>query len=323
MSELNNQPSYQRGKKKYESNKTLAQIWMGRGIMIGIVLIVAIILYNFGFTVYLLFAKPDVDGPLIWSTVDGIGYSAKGGEPSGYFRLPTTSSEPIKNPRFNVIAGRLFYISPDTQSVCVVQPGQPERWVSLEAALGTECTVRDIRPLGKDAVMFLGYPKASDPDSLPMPVAAARLGLEAQDATPLGPQDVIVGADGNTFERTATGFAGVTDSPTKVVAWDYDFAKKRLYAVDGKTVFSIAGADRNEFGLGPLYFIKNVYAVNGEVWLAAVKPFKAGHLLLSYGPDGSFKKLKLKDKTDIRPPFIRPTPEMVELLHKISGGIQE
>lgn len=323
MSELNNQPSYQTGRKRYESTKTLAQIWTGRGIMIGIVLVVAIILYNFGFTVYLLFAKPDKDEPLIWSTAEGIGYSAKGGEPTGYFKLPTTAGEPVRNPRFNVIGGKLIYYSPEIQSACVAAPGQPERWVSLESALGTDCTVRDIRPLGKDAVMFVAYPKNSDPDTLPMPIAAARLALNAYDATPLGPQDVVIGPDGKTFERTASGFTGVTDSPTKVVAWDYAFTQTRLYTSDGKTVTSVAEGNRFEFGLGPLYYIRNVWAVDDEVWLSAVKPFRAGQLLLSYGSDGSFRKLKLKDKVDIRPPFIKPTPEIVELLTKLSGGIQE
>ena len=292
-------------------------------ILIGVILIVAIILYNFGFTVYLLFAKPDKDGPLIWSTTEGIGYSARGGDPTGYFRLPTTAGESVKNPRFNIVGGKLIYYAPEIQSVCIAGLDEPERWVSLESALGSDCTVRDIRPVGKDAVMLVGYPKGSDPDALPMPVAAARLSLNASEATPLGAQDLMMGPDGKTFERTASGFAGVTNSPTRIVAWDYSFSQNRVYASDGKTVSSIAGSTRSDFGLGPLYFVKNVYAVGDEVWLAAVKPFKSGHLLLSYGPDGSFRKLKLKDKTDIRPPFIKATPEIVELLTKISGAVQE
>lgn len=315
--------SYQSGRKKYESNKTLAQIWTGRAILGGVILIVGFFLYQFGFNFYLLFAKPDLDGPLIWATKQGIGYSAKGGERSGVFKLPSVGGEVVENPRFAVVGGNLVYFNPANQSLCITNGDDTPRWIMMENQLGPDATIRDIRPIGGNAAILVAYPKAADPDALGSPAAAFRYTMGAGDVTPMDPQDVELGPENKSVARTAGGFTGVTGAPKTVVSWDYDFGTSTLFASEGKSVAAIRSGGRTDFGLGPLYFIRHVQATGGEVWLTAVKPFRSGHLLLSYGPDGRFRRLKLKDEAEIRPPFVKVTPEMLEVLNKVSGGVTE
>ncbi len=319
MSEATTPPSR---RKRYESRKTVAQIWTGRAIMGGILAAVGFILYQFGFTVYLLFAKPDFDGPLIWATSEGIGYSKNGGERSGVYQLPSNTGDKVQNPRYNIVGGNLVYYSPDNHSLCIANSTDPTRWIALEASMG-DCTIRDIRADGTAAVTLIGYPKNSDPDALPQAVSAGRYVFGANDVVPVELSDAIRG-NNKVVDRNGASFKGVTGAPsTKIVAWDYDPKSDVFAASDGKTLTAIKSGTKFEFGLGTLYFIRNVQVLNGEVMMAAVKPFRSGHLLLSYGPDGAFRKLKLKDKSDIRPPFIKATPEVVELLTKVSGGVTE
>ncbi len=318
MSEATTPPS---GRKRYESRKTVAQIWTGRAILGGIIAVVGFVLYQFGFTVYLLFAKPDTDGPLIWATDEGIAYSKNGGERTGVFQLPSTTGDKVQKPRFNIVGGSLVYYSPDSHSLCVASSTEGPRWVPLETAMG-DCTVRDIRPDGDVAVILIGYPKGGDPDVLPQAVSAARYVIGANDVTPMELGDAIRDK-AKTVERKGNSFVGVSGAPSKIVSWDFEPKTDTFAASDGKTLTAIKGGVKKEFGLGTLYFIRNVQASGGEIWMAAVKPFRSGHLLLSYSPDGTFKKLKLKDKSDIRPPFLKATPDVVELLTKVSGGVTE
>lgn len=320
MSESSYEP---KGRKRYESNKTLAQIWTGRAIMLGVVAIIGLGLYKFGFNTYLLFARPDRDGALVWATTEGIGYSEGGGERSGVFKLPSIAGDSVQNPRFNIVGNNLVYYSPDAQSVCAVSPGQTARWMSVEAALGSDATIRDIRPMGSNAVLLVAYPKGDDPDVRPMPVAAFKYTFGTSELTPMEAVDAVFDGKGKSIARTGSGFTDVTGGPAKVVSWDYDFKSSMLVASEGKSVTTIASGKKNEFGLGMLYFIRSVAVIDGDVWMTAVKPFKAGYLLVSYSPDGAFKRLKLKDKAEIRSPFLKVTPEMLELLNQVSGGVTE
>lgn len=318
MSETQTKP---KEKKRYESTKTLAQIWTGRGILIGILAVIGIILYQFGFTVYLLFAKPDADGPLIWASPEGIGYSEKGGEQTGVFRLPTMGGEKVQNPRYTIVGGYLVYYSPETHSLCVTNGADNPRWIPLETVMG-ECRVREIRPDGDVAVILLGYPTGSASDALPAPVSVARHVLGTNDAVSIEARDVI-GTKAKSVERTGGSFTGIAGAPSDINSWSYDPATDLFAAGDGKTITAIRGGAKREFGLGVLYYLRGLQVVGDEVWVAAVKPFKAGHLLLSYGSDGSFKKVKLKSKSEIRPPYMKATPEIVEMLGRVSGGVSE
>lgn len=303
------------GRKRYASTKTSAQIWTGRAILGGIIALVVLVLYNFGFGIYLLFAAPKSEGALLWATNDGIAYSKSGGERTGVFKLPGSTGESVSNPRCLAVADKFVYYDPQGQSLCVLAPGETPRWVDLAPVLA-DSKARDLRPIGNAGVLVVGYGKSDDNDALPPVAAAARYMFGAPDATAVDPADV----------RFAPDAKSTVTAPTPApVSWDYDFKNQVLVASRGTSVEVNRGGVTQEFGLGVLYFIRHVSATAkaGEVWMTAVKPFKSGHLVLAYTADGKFQRVVLKDKNDLRPPFINATPELVDLLTKASGGVQE
>jgi len=303
------------GRKRYASTKTSAQIWTGRAVLGGIIAIVGLVLYNFGFGIYLLFASPKTEGGMLWATSDGIAYSKSGGERTGVFKLPGSTGEPVSNPRCLVIGDKFAYYDPQGQSLCVLAPGETPRWVDLAPVLG-EAKARDLRPIANAGLLVVAYGKSDDNDVLPPVSAAAKYMFGSPDATAADPTDVRYAPDAKST------VAAPTPAP---VSWDYDFDGQVQVASRGKSVEVNRGGATREFGLGVLYFIRHVDATakSGEVWMTAVKPFKSGHLVLAYSADGKFQRVVLKDKSDLRPPFITATPELVELLTKASGGVQE
>lgn len=304
------------GKKRYASTKTSAQIWTGRAIIAGIVALVGLALYNFGFGIYLLFASPKAEGQLIFAAADGIGYSKSGGVRSGVYKLPGSNGEPVQNPRYAIIGDRFVYYDSQGQSLCVLTADDTPKWISLEASLGPEARVRDLRPIGEGGVLVVGYGKSDADAVLPPVVGAARYMFGAPEAQSVELADARYSPDGKST---------VTAPTPAPVAWDYDFGTQTQAVSRGKSVEVDRGGAKKEFGLGVLYFTRHVSATSkpGEVWLTAVKPFKAGHLVLAYDTNGAFQRVVLKDKSDMRPPFVEPSPEIIELLTKASGGVQE
>lgn len=303
------------GRKRYASTKTSAQIWTGRAILGGVIALIGLVLYNFGFGIYLLFASPKAEGALLWATGDGIAYSKSGGERTGVFKLPGSTGEPVSNPRCVAVGDKFAYYDPQGQSLCILAPGESPRWVDLAPILG-DSKARDLRPISNAGVLIVGYGKADDNDALPPVGAAAKYMFGAPDATAADATDVRYAPDAK---------SSVTAPTPAPVSWDYDFKDQVQVASRGKSVEVNRGGVTKEFGLGVLYFIRHVSATAkaGEVWMTAVKPFKSGHLVLAYTADGKFQRVVLKDKNDLRPPYISATPELVELLTKASGGVQE
>jgi hypothetical protein len=178
-----------------------------------------------------------------------------------------------------------------------------------------------LRPDGDVAVILIGYPTGSS-DTLAAPISAARHVIGTNDAVAIELGDVI-GTKAKSVERKGGSFVGVSGAPTELNSWHFEPSSDLFAACDGKTITAIKGGVKSEFGLGTLYHLRGVQATDGDVWMAAVKPFKAGHLLLSYSPEGSFKRIKVKSKSEIRPPYLKATPEVVDLLTKVSGGVTE
>lgn len=301
-------------RKRYASTKTAAQIWTGRAIIAGILGFVGLMLYNFGFGIYLLFAPPKSEGPLIWASADGIGFSKGGGERTGTFKLPGSTGESVANPRYTVVGDRFVYYDPQGKSLCVLTPSESPRWVSLEHVIG-ENKVRDVRPVGTNGVLVVAYSATADDAALPPVAAVARYTFGAPDASLADPQDVRFDAEG---KRSVVAPSG------KIVSWDYDFGTSTMVDSQGKAVTVNQGGQGRTFGLGVLYFIRHVSATAkpSEVWMTAVKPFKSGHVVVAFDHMGSFQGVMLKDKGDIRPPFVKPTPELVDLLTRVAGSAE-
>jgi hypothetical protein len=314
-------------RKKYEANKTIAQIWLKNGIIIGIVVIVGGLIYGFGRNVYLLFASADHEGALIWSSEDGVGYSDKGGDRTRIYKLPNRANEPLKSPRFWVRDNSFAYYSPVDKSVCILQEGGQEKWVDLSQAIG-DSTVFDIRP-SKKGLMFVGFSASSFEDNIPAASNLAELDMSNLVVTPGEAQDVRIdpgtgkaitrAANGRVNSSGGTAFAGV---PEQAVAWDYDFSNETLVLDEGKAVHAIAKGKDTAFGLGMIYYLRAAEAAQpGEVWCEAVKPFHAGYMLVSFGSDGAFKKLLLKDERRIGPPYIKPSPTILNILDIVSKKV--
>lgn len=311
-------------RRKYESDKSVKKMWIGRGITAAVVVLLGIVLYSFGFNIYLLFAKPDAGaGPMVWATKGGLGISKGGGEQSGYLKLPSQSGEPVENPRFAILNDTIVFYVAETNSLGVGSAANPLKWIPLGSAIPSESVVRVMRPIGTDSVLLVAFPKGADPESMPGASAAAKYTLGASTVSPLEAIDAAYGPNNKVIRRTASGFEGVGSAPSQVVSWDYDFTSGTLFASEGKSIACVKGSSRKDFGLGVLYFLRNVSAVDGELWVDAVKPFNSGHLLLAFGPDGSFKRVQMKGKLDIRPPYVKVSQEMADYLTHLSGGVQE
>ncbi len=315
-------------RKKYEANKTLAQIWLRNGIIAGSVVLVGLLLFGFGRNIYLLFASPDQDGALIWSTTDGVAYSEQGGEKSKVFKLATRSNEPIKSPKFCVRNAALIYYSPDDKAICVLESGANEKWADIGEALG-DAHVLDIRP-SKSGVILAAYASATYDVALPEIKKSIEVDLGSMQASDLGPKDVMADVKtGKTVIRSggsfsSSGGSSFKDAPSSVEAWDFDFSNGSLIVDEGRAVHVRKGSDSKAFGLGLLYHMRSARAARpGEVWVQGVKPFNAGFLLVSFDSSGGFKKLQIKDEKPINPPYVKPSGDILSLLDTVSRKVAE
>lgn len=315
-------------RKRLAAGRSMAENGLRNGLIAGAVILVGILLFGFGRNAYLLFAKPDRDGALLWSTTDGVGYSEKGGEKTRVYRLATRGSEAIKSPKFCVRNGALVYYSPDDRSICILEPNQNERWIDVGQALG-DGYVLDIRP-SKSGVILNTFAKATYDVELPEPKLALEVDFGSGQASELGLKEVVadvkngkmVSRSGKSF--SSSGGTGFKDTPRQIASWDFDFSNGTLVVDEGRAAHAISSKDKKVFGLGMIYHMRTVRASRpGEIWVQAVKPLNAGFMLVNFDANGSFKKLQLKDEKPINPPYVKATPELLSLLDTVSRKVPE
>lgn len=315
-------------RKRLAAGRSMAENGLRNGLIAGSVILVGVLLFGFGRNAYFLFAKPDQDGPLIWSTTEGVGYSEKGGDKTRVYKLATRGSEAIKSPKFCVRNGALVYFSPDDKAICILEPNQNERWIDLTQTIG-DGYVLDIRP-SKSGVILNTFAKATYDVELPDPKLSLEVDLGSGQASELGLKEVVSDVkNGKQVSRSGKSFASsggtsFKDTPRQIASWDFDFSNGTLIVDEGRAAHAITSKGETIFGLGLIYHMRSARASRpGEVWVQAVKPLNAGFMLVSFDGKGAFKKLQLKDEKPINPPYIKPTPELLSLLDTVSRKVPE